>query len=182
MGFEALFDASNGTAFKFESKGAVLEGYYMGSFDYEGDYGPTKKHVFKTGTGEALVVFGQRNLMQQLPLATVGAMLKITYTDDLPPRKKGQQPMKKFFIQQDKGNRTEVVGVDFTPTDNGGEAGNFTAVDDDADQSLDTDAPAADEVQAIRPQPPRQPARAPDAAQQAKVQALLNRNRAAKTA
>jgi hypothetical protein len=173
MAYEPLFDATNATPFKFETVGTVLEGHYMGSFDYQGDYGPTKKHIFDTESG-AVVVFGQRNLMQQLPGAKVGAMVEITYTGDKQSDKKGRQPMKLFKIRQDKKNTREVSGVEF----------NAPQVDDDV---TDTDVDAPDTIEDIAPPParaaaPAKPAAAPDAARAAKVQELLARGKAAKTA
>ncbi len=180
MAFERIFDASNATPFKFEGKGAVLEGYFMGSFDYQGDYGPTKKHVFQTKRG-AEVVFGQRNLMQQLPSVKAGTMVRITYTGDLNSTKKGRQPMKLFTIEHDRGNTIEVVGVELTPTENTSEesyeepASNYEAVEetglDDDDNEVEAAAPVA------RSAPPKRPVQAPSAASQAKVQELLNRSR-----
>jgi len=172
MAFQALFDASNGTPFKFENIGDSLEAYYMGSFDYEGDYGPTKKHVFKTETDDAVVVFGQRSLMQLLPSATVGAMLRVTLTGSKPAAKKGQQPMKLYKIEQDIKNTTHVAGVktDADTTD----AEYVNPSDEDAENA---DGPADE------PQLP--PARAPQAAAgklpsqaaQDKVRELLNRGK-----
>lgn len=168
MAFEKLFDASNASPFKFEKKGDVLEGFYMGSFDYTGDYGPTKKHIFQTSEG-AVVIFGQRNLMQQLPSATVGATLRITYTGDKVSDKKGRQPMKLFQIEQDRKNKVEVVGVDLTPAE--------PQFEDSNESEDDVDTAEADEVTPARAVAPRQPAAAPDAERQRKVQELLNRGR-----
>jgi hypothetical protein len=168
MAFEKVFDASNGSVFKFEDVGSVLEGYYMGSFDYEGDYGPTKKHTFKTETG-AVVIFGQRSLMQQLPSVKPGVMVRITYANDLPPKKKGQQPMKLFVIEQDKKNVTEVTG----------EADNAYEASDSQDGDPMADDAAPDEIQAQRPTAPRIPAPAASAESQKRVQDLLRNRKAA---
>ncbi len=170
MAYEPLFDASNATPYKFEKVGDTLEGYYMGSFDFQGDYGPTKKHIFQTQAG-AVVVFGQRNLIQQLPTARVGAMTLITLTGELPNKKKGMHPMNLFGIQQDKKNTIEVTGVDLTPTD---------AVDEDELSETDdnTDSEPLDETPPARAAAPKRAAVAPDAERQRKVQELLNRGRA----
>lgn len=179
MAFEKLFDASNATPFKFEKKGATLEGYYMGSFDYEGDYGPTKKHIFNTAAG-AVVLFGQRNLMQQLPAAKVGAMTRITYTSDRDSGK-GKAPMKLFSIEQDRGNKVEVIGVDLTPTDTVDEdAGSFSALDTEETDADDYES-AIDEAPPARTVAPKRAAVAPDAERQRKVQELLSRGRAKTT-
>ncbi len=173
MGFERIFDASNASPFKFEGKGSVLEGYFMGSFDYQGDYGPTKKHVFQTKRG-AEVVFGQRNLLQQLPSVKPGTMVRITYTGDLESTKKGRQPMKLFTIEHDRGNTIEVVGVELNSPQEPEEVSSY---DSNEEVSLDNDEEALDTAPAARATPPRRPAQAPSAASQAKVQELLNRSR-----
>ena len=179
MAFEALFDASNGTPFKFEDKGTVLEAYYMGSFDYEGDYGPTKKHVFKLEHDDsAVVVFGQRSLMQQLPEARVGAMLRITYTGDKPAAKKGQHPMKLFKIEQDLKNTTNVAGGVKTETTAQDEDTGYSNPSEENGEELDE----VEEPQLPRAAAPRTPAGAPNQAAANKVRELLNRGKATRTA
>jgi hypothetical protein len=166
MAFETVFDASNGTIFKFEKPGDTLEGYYMGSFDYEGDYGPTKKHAFSTEAG-AVVVFGQRNLLQLLPSVKPGVMIRVTYTEDLPPKKKGQQPMKLFKVEQDKKNTIEV-----------GEVQHERAAAADTDADLDDADLAADDSldDVVIPNRATRPAQAA-APQAAKTAALLGGRR-----
>ncbi len=163
MAFETLFDASNATAFKFENKGDVLEGYYMGSFDFEGDYGPTKKHVFDTDKG-AVLVFGQRNLIQTLPTVKPGTKVRITYTDDLAPKAKGRQPMKLFKFEQDRKDTREVNGVDLEPA----------AKDDDWTDGVDeTTFEAVEEAPPAKATKPSTPARTPSAASQQETRNLL---------
>lgn len=116
MAFETLFDAGNASVKKFESIGDQIEGRYMGSFDFEGDYGPNKKHVFNTSEG-AVVVFGQAHLKQLLPLVKPGTMVRVTLTGEKAALKKGRHPMKLFTIEQDKTDFVEVAGVDFNKTD-----------------------------------------------------------------
>lgn len=174
MAFEALFDATNATPFKFEEIGTILEAYYMGSFDYEGDYGPTKKHIFKTAADEPLVVFGQKNLMQQLPTAQVGAMLRVTYTGDKPAAKKGQHPMKLFKIEQDRKNTTDVVSVKTETAPIEDDTG-YANPSDDADEVEDT---VIDEPVLPRAAAPRVPGKLPSQASQDKVRELLARGKA----
>lgn len=166
MAFETLFDASNATVFKFEERGAKLEGHYMGSFDFEGDYGPTKKHVFSTPTG-AVVIFGQRHLIQTLPTVKPGTMVRITYNDDLAPKAKGRQPMKLFKFEQDKKNTIEVAGVELTPTAPTTETGNFEQNFEQVDTNVTDDIPPT------RATKPASPARTPSAEQQAAVRATF---------
>ncbi len=160
MAFEKVFDAGQAAIRKFEVIGDKIEGYYMGSFDFEGDYGPTKKHVFQTENG-AEVVFGQRHLIQQLPTIKPGTMVRVTYTENLPPKKKGQQPMKLFLFEQDKKNTIDVVGAD-----DAWSAENSEESSDVADAPLDEATPA-------RATKPAVPASSPSPERQAASQRLL---------
>lgn len=170
MAFETLFDASNGTIYKFENKGDQLEGYFMGSFDYQGDYGPTKRHVFSTPEG-AVIVFGQKHLMQLLPQIKVGTMVRLTYIDDLAPKKKGQHPMKLFKPEQDRKNVIEVNGVELAPA-------LTETTEDDVPSNFEpvTEEPI-DEAPPARATRPATPARTPSAAQQAAVRSVLSAKR-----
>lgn len=167
MAFETLFDASNATPAKFEKFGDQVEGYYMGSFPYEGDYGPTKKHIF-SGNAGAVVVFGQKHLIDLLPTVKPGTMVRVTYVDDKPTKR---QPMKLFKIEQDKKNTIEVTGVELTPA--------ATADEPDTDDTRGdyTEVEALDEAPPARATRPAAPARAPSAAQQASARALLSGKR-----
>jgi hypothetical protein len=152
MAFEKVFDASNGEVFKFDTIGDILEGYYMGSFDYQGDYQPTKKHVFSTEKG-AVVTFGQRNLIQLLPSVKPGTMVRITYTEDLPPKKKGQHPMKLFEVLQDRKNTILVGEVQHDVGDEEGEVEDADFSADDTAQDVVAPARASKPAQAATPQP-----------------------------
>lgn len=176
MAYETLFDASNATPVKFEKQGDSVEGYFMGSADHTGDYGPTKKHIFKTEQG-AVVIFGQRNLMQQLPTAKVGWKTLITYTGDKPSAKKGFHAMKLFVIKQDPKDTIEVAGVDLTPTENTENYAPNVDNNYEADES-DVDLPEVEAAPLPRAVAPRVPAKAPDNATKLKMQELLNKHRA----
>lgn len=168
MAFETLFDASNATVYKFEKTGDTLEGYYMGSFDHTGDYGPTKKHIFDTKAG-AICVFGQRHLLDTLPTVKAGTMVRITYTSDLAPKAKGRQPMKLFKFEQDKTRTVEVTGVELTPMA-------AAAEDEGAFEAVEAEAPL-DEAPPVRAARPTMPARTATAAQQAAVRNALSGKR-----
>jgi hypothetical protein len=165
MAFKPVFDAGNAQVRKFENVGDQLEGYYMGSFDFEGDYGPNKKHVFQTSNG-AEVVFGQAHLKQLLPSVKPGTMVRITLTGELAAKKKGRQPMKMFQIEQDTDNVTEVTGVDFNATD--------SSVDEGPDTDVDSEESSLDEAPPARATAPARPAAAPTADRIAAVQARLS--------
>ncbi len=185
MAFEKVFDAGQAAPHKFEKVGDKLEGRFMGSFPHEGDYGPTKKHIFDTPKGP-VVVFGQKHLMDQLPGVKPGTMVKIVFKEEKPAQKKGRHPMKIFEIYQDKDSWIAVEGVDSEPSEELVETDGYEALnstDDLGDESsLDAEEPAPDELPPSARQPQRVNAPAPDAARQAKVNALLNKARAGKTA
>lgn len=98
MAFKRKTDTGSGDQFKFEKVGQSLTGFYLGSFDHEGNYGPSKKHVFKTPKG-VKVVFGQTHLIQLLEGEKPGQLMKITYAGDK-KLKKGN-PMKEYTLDID---------------------------------------------------------------------------------
>lgn len=155
---------TRGDMFKFEKIGDTLKGHYQGSKPEEGKYGPTVKHLFKTTSG-LKVVFGNKQLVDRLPLEKLGVYMEITFTGTQ-PGKKGN-PMKLFQIAVDDDNIAEVVTED-----------SYGPFDDSAN---DFDGENDAEVEAIAPAPvaPTRPAARPTAANQAKVAALLNRNKTA---
>lgn len=114
MAFRRKLDSSSGDVFKFEKVGQKLVGFYLGSFDHDGDYGPTKKHVFKTPKGMK-VVFGQKHLTDLLTEGenVVGKLLEVAYIGDKPPAKgrKGN-PMKLFELGIDD---EQVLDADEIP-------------------------------------------------------------------
>lgn len=167
MAFKRKTDTSTGEQAKFEKPGASLEGIYLGSFDHEGDYGPTKKHLFKTETG-VKVVFGQRHLTDLLADEKPGILVRVTYTGDK-KMKKGN-PMKMYAldiddeIQADAADVTEAVEA-------ANDAGSY-----DEDDYAEDDTPS--DEQPTAPVKAKPVATAPSSATQAKVKALLNRNKA----
>lgn len=98
MAFKRKTDTGSGEQFKFERVNQKLTGYYLGSFDHDGEYGPTKKHVFKTPKG-IQVVFGQTHLTQLLDGERPGPLMQVTYTGD---KKTGKgKPMKQYTLDID---------------------------------------------------------------------------------
>lgn len=153
---------AGGDSFKFETIGTKLTGHYQGSVDHEGEYGPTKKHIFKTDKG-IKVVFGQKQLTDLLATETPGVFMEVTFTG-LKKGKKGN-PMKTYQLAVYDDN-TEAVVTDAEYLNDS--ANDF---DGETDQELEAIAPA--------PVAPQRPAARPTAASQAKVAALLNRNKTA---
>jgi hypothetical protein len=147
---------TSGEQFKFENKGQQLTGYYLGSVDHEGDYGPTKKHLFKTQEG-VKVVFGQKHLTDLLAGETVGVLMRVTFSDT----KKGKKgnPMKIYTLDVDPDQRLDAVElVDAAESADEG-------TNDDAEETVEEIRTAA-----ARPAPR---ATSPSAANISKVNALL---------
>lgn len=165
MAFKKVVAANNATVVKFENIGDVIEGYYLGSFDHVGDYGPTKKHLFQTKTG-TVVVFGQKNLTDELPKFPVGSSLRVIYTSSLAPTKKGRHPMKLFEFEKDDTDNMDMTSVDVSTT----EEPQFS--DEGAETSGEAETPP-DEVPPARPQAPAAPARAPSLQAQQNVKNTL---------
>jgi hypothetical protein len=91
----------SGDIFKFETKGDSLTGYYLGSQDFQGDFGPTKKHLFKTETGVKIVI-GQgylTNLLTGSDPVAPGTLVRVTF-EGTKKGKKGN-PMKVYDLEID---------------------------------------------------------------------------------
>jgi hypothetical protein len=150
MAFERKTD--NGEVVKLENKGDSVTGYYLGSVDHQGDYGPTKKHLLKTTNG-VKVIFGQKQLTGLLEDVEPGYLVRIT-RDGSKPGKKGN-PMKTYFLDIDREQRMSQEEMI-------------------TDESLD-DTPQ-DEVQTA-PAKPAPRATAPTNQTRSQVQNLLNNKR-----
>lgn len=161
MAFERKKDSGGGEVFKFENPGDTLTGFYLGSEDHTGEFGPTKKHVFKTETGTK-VCFGQTHLTQLLADEEPGYLMIVTFDST---KKTGRgKPMKVFTLDIDKDQK--AAGV---------EAASFE------DEPIEDDIPA-DEVKTAPAKSYPTPA-AVDPAARARIQAeLAKRKNSAKTA
>ncbi len=166
MAFIRKQDTTSGDQFKFETPGTALIGVYLGSFPHEGDYGPTKKHLFKTEKG-IKVVFGQKHLSDLLENETAGSLVRVTFTESKKMRK--GNPMKMYTLDIDNEYQADPSEVESYV-----EAATAGADDD----SLSDDDTPADEV-VTEPVKAKVVARAPSAEAQARVQALLARNKKA---
>lgn len=186
MAFKRKTDTSGGDQFKFERVGQQITGHYLGSFDFEGDYGPTKKHLFKTAKG-IKVVFGQRHLTELLEGETVGQLVQVTYVKDIASKKKGYKPMKSFTLDIDDENVLDESEIPEN-LDTAGET-----VDDDNTETEEVDAAADDEpsdveeeeepMDEVKTPPARRAAppaavKGPSAANRSKVEQLLKSRKA----
>ncbi len=108
MAMKKRVDTGNGEQFKFEEIGQELLGYYIGSFAFDGEYGPTLKHVFKTEKGLS-VVFGQTHLTGLLEGLTPGVLTRVTLTGTKKVKK--GNPMKVYELEYDEDDAIDVESV-----------------------------------------------------------------------
>jgi len=165
MAFKRKADSSQGEQFKFSAIGDSITGVYLGSHDFEGDYGPTKKHLFKTDSG-IKVIFGKKQLTELLAGEKTGQLMRVTYDSDK-KMAKGRAPLQLYTVdiddeyQASEDEVTEAVAA--------------------AEEGEDYDAEDEAEVETA-PVKAKPRAAAPDASRQAAVQALLNRGKKNATA
>lgn len=157
MAFKRKVDG-NGEQFKFENIGDSLTGVYLGSLDHEGNYGPTKKHLFKTEKG-VKVVFGQKHLSDMLEGERTGTLMRITFESE----KKGKKgnPMKMYTLDIDD---------EYLASDDEVAAGVQEATTEENEDYEDN----AEEEVVTRTAKGLPTGKAPDAAKQARVAALLS--------
>lgn len=154
-----------------------IEGYYIGTRQVvspKSKTGFASLHVLQTQKGN-VGVWGKTNLDQKMLAAKPGQMIRATFVGMVPTK---NNPMYKYKLEIDANNTIDVASVE----DSGAAAGDYTAEKNtDAeggdygsdDAALDADDTPADVVPPTRAAPPRTAAKAPDAARQAKVNALL---------
>jgi len=146
-----------------------VEGYFLGTkTGIPNKFNPDKPdclHIFQTSKGN-VGVWGKSHLNPQMSRAIVGAMVRVTFTGTRPSKKGNDQLL--FSVEQDKSNAITVDALQ--------------AQDDDsysvgAEESYD-DIEATEEAPYTPPPVvAKAPAKAPDAARQAKVAALLQGTR-----
>lgn len=178
MAFRRKQDTGSGEQFKFEKVGQKLTGYYLGSFDHDGEYGPTKKHVFKTAKG-LKVVFGQTHLTQLLDGEKPGQLMQVTYSGDK-KMKKGN-PMKEYTLDIDD---EQVLDADEIPDQNDDSSSGDEDLFEDPSQEDDEPAEVEDEeepMDEVKTAPAKTLAKAAVSSTKSAVNEILAR-RAKKTA
>jgi hypothetical protein len=81
---------------KFEKFGDKVEGIYRGT-KVAGNFG-NDAYAVETKDGE-VTIFGTAVLSRKMKEVAVGKYVIITYIDDIPNGKKGQNPIKDFKVQ-----------------------------------------------------------------------------------
>lgn len=146
----------------------TVEGYYLGTkvgipnkFDASK---PDCMHILQTPKGN-VGVWGKSHLNPQMAKALPGAMVRITFTGTRPSKKGNDQLL--FSVEQDTANNIDVSSINDAPADYG----------DDLEEGYTAEDATPAEAPYVAPTPPKVAAKAPDAARQAKVAALLNGSR-----
>jgi hypothetical protein len=154
-----------------------VEGYYIGKKETENRKSKTGKsnlYIFQTAKGN-IGVWGKTDLDRKMASALIGAMTRVTQSGSVPTP---NGDMYKFKVEVDAENTIEVSApAQDESSEDDADTSSYasSAEDDDGVEETDVDAEEA-EVEAApapRAQPPRQPARTPDAARQEKVKNLL---------
>ena len=136
------------------------EGYYLGSREVDSKFGPSKIHVLQTAEGK-VGLWGKTDMDRKLSNVAVGTMVRVTYTNETVPSKKGND-MRVYLIEQDLEDTLEGA-IDVSSSDD-------SSYDAD-DQSADDDNAAVEEEEEIQAAAP--PPAARQSANRASVQALL---------
>lgn len=182
MSFKEVLDLECDTAFGLggtdkksgKKNPTQVEGYFIGSKEIPDKFSKTGTgylHVFQTEKGK-VGVFGKTDSNRKMKGVAPGTMTRISFTGTI-PTKFGD--MAKFKVETDESNTIDVDLASATTTP----ANNYTEDASDSDDVNADDEPL-DEPTLPRPSRPAQAAQAPDAARQARVQALLSagKNRA----
>lgn len=153
-----------------------LEGYFIGSKNVESPKSKTgfsKLHIFQTAKGN-LGVWGKTDLDRKLLSAVPGTMTRVTF---IGMKETKNNPMYTFKVEVDINNSITVASSestqDATDNDTSEEYANY-ANEDDGELDVTEEEAALDAAPPVRAVAPRKAAATPNAAQQARVQALLN--------
>jgi len=156
----ALQKANQGgaTPFKFQSAGDSIKGYYQGQVQKTINGSPAIEHTYKTEAG-IVGVLGQANILNQIKNnnITPGTYVEITFSGKMQKLKSGKT--------------MKVYDVSFDTEDLDTDASAPVADEGEPDEDL------TDEVLPVKASKPSAPAVTPSAANQARIQALLNRSK-----
>lgn len=154
-----------------------VEGFYLGAktvADAKKKSGVSYIHIFLTDKGN-LGVWGKTNMDNKLNGLTPGFLTRVTHTG---MQSTPNGDMYVYKVELDKSQSTDLSGL---PQTGFSPANEETSYEDEP--ALDEEEAALDEVPVSRPSLSQRPtAQAPDAARQAKVQALLAGKGVRKTA
>lgn len=153
-----------------------IEGYYLGSNNVpspKAKSGFSKLHIFQTNKGN-VGVWGKTNLDRKLASAGVGTMTRVTYTG---MQETKNNPMYVYKVEADSDNTIDVGGLVAASSESDvGEdySASYGSDEFEGESDVGEETAALDEAPPSRPSAPRKAATTPNAAQQARVQAMLN--------
>lgn len=188
MGFRevASLDADVVTALGGKQKNGKanprsVEGYYLGFRMVENKRsktGESKLHFFQTAKGN-IGVWGKTDLDRKLVSVALGTMTRATF--DKMKACPGKNDMYLYKVETDTENVIEVADLpdnQESQSDGGEPDSTEPEYEQEEETDVDADEPPVDELPPARAARPQQAAPTPDAARQAKVQALLSKTRA----
>ncbi len=168
MAYKTKFNGTADTAIQLGDKNnpvkASIEGHFLGTKNTpDTGYGPGKLHIFQTQEGN-VGVWGKTNSNRLLTADHVGQLVTLTFTG-MGPKSKGKNPAYQYELKYDEENTIDTAGLDVNAA---------PAVDDEEESDIDSDETPLDVAPPTRAVAPARVVAAPDAARQARVQALLN--------
>lgn len=180
MAYEVLDDVTSvklgGTDKKTGKKNPTqLEGYYLRKETRPNKFNPEKPqnfYVFMTSSGQ-IGTYSTAGIDREMKKATIGVMTLLKDTGEVLDTGKGN-PMRVFQVAQDKSN---VLDAESLASSNIVPEEDYEGQQDELSEIDAEDDEAVEEMPAPRPVAPKVPAKTPSSEQQAKIQALLNKNR-----
>lgn len=162
MALQTAQKSVQATGFKFLKQGDTIKGYYQGQVQKTINGSPAIEHTYKTPNG-VLSVLGQANILNQFKNNGVvpGTYVEITFSGKMEKLKNGRT-MKVYDVKFDLDDSDTSAG----PPTNDVEWEGAEESNESAEENNYT--------------PPT--AKSPSSDSQARVQALLNKGRAAKSA
>lgn len=145
-----------------------VEGYYLGTKKVESrkaKSGFADLHILQTAEGN-LGVWGKTDLDRKMKSVPAGSMIRVTQNGTVPTP---NGDMYKFKVEVDASNTIEVNLP--TPAAEASDLQDFSS-NEPAEEAFEDES--FDEVAPARVAAPKKPLSVPDAARQAKIQALLN--------
>lgn len=186
MAFKELLDNSTDTTISLGGTNrktnkvnpTSIEGYYLGSRKVEDNKkktGFSYIHVFQTAKGN-VGVWGKTDMDRKVITVPVGTMTRVAY-DRMRPTQNGEMYVYKVAVDE---TNTIDTGTSIQQEASNSEEESLTeGFDSSVDETdINAEEEALDEAPPSRSLPPKVAAKAPDAARQAKVAALLNRSKA----
>lgn len=155
-----------------------LEGFYLGAKQIEDQKKKSGKsfiYVFQTSNGN-VGVWGKTDLDRKMSAVEPGTLARLSYTgmQKIP----GKNDMYKYKVEVDQTQTIEVSAQQTPVSDDSANTG-YSEPEEAYEELNEEEEAPADEVAPARPVAPARAASAPSADQRAKVQALLNKGRAA---